>query len=157
MIAERIEALIARLEKGGRKTQEFFSALTPADWQKPVYLEPDLWTLRSLLAHFVSAEQSLLTLAQDIASGGEGSPVGFNFDAFNAEEQIRLKNESPEELLQAMAKARQSTNSWVTSLSEEQLDLAGNHPALGKISLETMLTSIYGHQLFHMRDLKDRS
>jgi hypothetical protein len=29
----------------------------------------------------------------------------------------------------------------------------GRHPALGQISVETMILAIYGHQLMHMRDL----
>jgi len=42
---------------------------------------------------------------------------------------------------------------WVRTLAEADLDRVGRHPALGMVSLETMLTAIYGHQLLHMRDL----
>ena len=152
MSSPRIEALLARLEKGSRKTGEIFGRLTPEQWQRVVYDEPTVWTMRDLLAHFVSAEASLLKLAQDIAAGGAGLPEDFDYDAFNAEEQARLRDQSPQELLRALNAARQETLNWARTLTDAQLDHVGMHPVLGEISLETMLVSMYGHQLFHMRD-----
>jgi len=104
----------------------------------------------------VSAEERLLELAKDVASGGEGAPVGFDYDAFNAEEQKRLKNKSPEELLRALDEARRATLEWVQNLEDGQLDRVGRHPALGEVSLEVMITAMYGHQLLHMRDVQSK-
>jgi len=56
-------------------------------------------------------------------------------------------------LLAGLDAARGRTLNWVRTLSEGQLDLLGRHPALGQVTLETMITAIYGHQLLHMRDL----
>ena len=152
MAEARIDALIARLEKGRSKTQEALAGLSPEQWQTVLYLEPP-WTVRDLLAHFVSSEERLLELAQDVAAGGAGAPEGFDFDAFNAEETARLAGQPAEVLLAALDAARGRTVDWTRTLSESQLDLPGRHPALGQITLETMITAIYGHQLLHMRDL----
>ena len=38
------------------------------------------------------------------------------------------------------------------SLQEDHLDRLGRHPALGLVTLETLITAMYGHVLFHMRD-----
>lgn len=154
MAETRIEALVARLERGRRKTREVLADLTAEQWRTSVYPDPR-WTVRDLLAHFVSAEERLLALAQDVAEGGAGAPEGFDFDAFNAEEQIRLVDQPPEMLLAALDAARQRTFDWVATLTESQLDRIGRHPALGQISLETMITAIYGHQLLHIRDLPE--
>lgn len=154
MSSPRLDDIIGRLEKGARKTNEIFSALTPEQWQSVVYAEPTVWTMRNLLAHFVSAEENLLKLAQDIAVGGAGAPENFDYDAFNAQEQERLREVPPPQLLDALNTARQATLAWVRTLDDAQLDRVGNHPALGEISLETLLISIYGHQLFHMRDVQ---
>jgi hypothetical protein len=148
----RLAEIIAKLDKGARKTNEILGALTPEQWQRVVYDEPTVWTVRDLLAHFVSAEASLLKLAQDIAAGGAGLPDDFDYDAFNAQEQARLRDQSPQELLRALNAARQETLNWARTLTDAQLDRVGMHPVLGEISLETMLVSIYGHQLFHMRE-----
>jgi hypothetical protein len=97
-----------------------------------------------------------LQIAQDVAAGGLGAPPGFDLDAFNAEEQRRLTDKSPEELLSALARVRQVTLGWVRTLEDSQLDRLGRHPALGEVTLEVMITAMYGHQLLHMRDLKSK-
>ena len=152
MAEPRIEALVARLEKGRSKTTETLAGLSPGQWQAVLYPDPP-WTVHDLLAHFVSAEERLLELAQDVAASGAGAPEGFDFDAFNAEETVRLAEASPEVLLAALDAARRRTLDWVRTLADSQLDLFGRHPALGQVTLETMITAIYGHQLLHMRDL----
>jgi uncharacterized damage-inducible protein DinB len=156
MASERVESLIAKLEKGGLKTQESLRCLNAEQWSRTLYDGPPAWNIRDLLAHLVSAEPRLLQIAQDVAAGGPGAPPGFDLDAFNAEERKRLKDSSPEELLSALAKTRQLTLDWVRTLEDSQLDRRGRHPALGEVTLEIMITAIYGHQLLHMRDLKSK-
>ncbi|HUW15002.1 MAG TPA: DinB family protein [Anaerolineae bacterium] len=153
MSRPRVDAVLGRLEKGIGKTLQFFAGLSSEQWQQVVYADPYLWTVRDLLAHFVSSEGALLELAQDVATGGEGAPEGFSYDSFNAREQERLRDCSAQDLLADLAAARQVTVEWVRTLAEADLDRVGRHPALGMVSLETMLTAIYGHQLLHMRDL----
>ena len=157
MPSPRLEELVGKLEKGGRKTNEIFGKLTPEQWQQVVYVDPPTWTWRDLLAHFVSAEGRLLELAQEVAVGGAGAPEDFDFDAFNADEQARLRDRSPQQLLTALNAARQTTLDWVRELNDEQLDREGRHPVLGDVSLETMLVAIYGHQLLHMRDAQSKT
>jgi hypothetical protein len=154
MPTERVQSLIAKLEKGVMKTEEILASLAAEQWSRILYDAPRAWTVRDLLAHLVSAEGRLLQIAQDVAAGGPGALPGFDLEAFNAEEQTRLADRSPEELLPALAKARQVTLEWVRTLEDSQLDRTGRHPALGEVTLETMITAIYGHQLLHMRDLK---
>jgi hypothetical protein len=154
MSIPRVEALLARLEKGKLKTLDILGRLGPEQWQQVVYPEPYPWTARDLLAHFVSSEPALLRMCQDVASGGTGTPEGFDFDAFNAEEQKRLAGQAPQDLLESLAYVRQETLEWLRSLDDDRLDLIGRHPALGEVSLETMILAIYGHQLLHMRDLQ---
>lgn len=152
MTHPRAEALAARLEKGRQKTFEIFNVLTPEHWQKPLYEEPT-WQVRSLLAHFVSAERQLLALAQDVAAGGPGAPPDLDINQFNAAEQRRLDGQSPSSLLDLLDQERRQTIKWIGTLDAIQLDRIGRHPVLGEVNVETMITAIYGHQLLHMRDL----
>lgn len=156
MTTARVESLLAKLEKGHRKTLEIFAALNPEQWAQIVYEDPHVWRVRELLAHFVSSEEALLKVAQDVAAGGPGAPAGFDYDAFNAQEQERLKDHSPRELLTALDRARQATLAWVGTLDDDALDRVGRHPALGQVTLETMILAIYGHQLMHMQDVRER-
>jgi hypothetical protein len=153
-MSKRAKGLVARLQKGARKTQAIFDSLTDEQWQMTLYEEPLIWTMRDLLAHFLSAEEGLLRMAQNVAAGGEGAPEDFDYDAFNASEQTRLAGTEPEKLLTDLAAARQTTIAWVEALDEDALDRKGHHPALGEITLEDMINAIYGHQLMHVRDLR---
>ncbi len=152
IMEQRTEALVARLEKGRSKTFEIFSSLTPEQWQVTVYPEP-VWLVRNLLVHFVSAEEQLLALARDVAGGGPGAPPDLDINRYNADEQERFKDFSPSALLDMLEKYRRQTIEWVKTLTPEQLDRVGRHPVLGDLNVEAMLLAIYGHQLFHMRDL----
>lgn len=156
MTSPRLDALLARLEKGRLKTAELFTEISPAQWSQLLYTDPCAWDARALLAHFLSSEVRLLQLAQDVARGGEGVGASFDLDSFNAEEQLRLEGKTPAEMLAALDAARKETIAWARTLTEAQLDLAGRHPALGVTSLENILLAIYGHQLMHARDLKAR-
>jgi len=152
-MTERRKQLRARLEKGIRKTAEVFDALDEAQWQTVLYHEPYPWTVRDLLAHFLSAEEGLLRIAQDIAGGGPGAPDDFDHDAFNAAEQERLGGIPRQQLQSDLEAARSRTVDWLAQVDEADLDRIGRHPALGEVSLETLVNAIYGHQLLHVRDL----
>lgn len=152
-MSERKQKLVERLQKGIDKTMAVFQSLEAQQWEILVYEEPSPWTVRDLLAHFLSAEEGLLRVAIDIAVGGNGAPPGFDYDAFNAAEQKRLTGAPVPQLLADLAIARQRTVEWLAGLREEDLDRVGYHPALGEINLEGFLTAIYGHQLMHVRDL----
>jgi hypothetical protein len=152
MTEPRADALAARLEKGRQKTFEIFNALTPEQWQETLYTDPT-WQVRHLLAHFVSAEDQLLALAQDVAAGGPGAPLDFDYNRFNAGEQSRLEGLSLPELRDMLDQARGRTIAWVRTLDASQLERIGHHPVLGQVNVETLILSIYGHQLLHIREL----
>jgi len=153
-MGKRAEELTARLRKGDRKTAEILGSLSDGQWKMVLYEGPPAWTVRDMLAHFLSAEEGLLRIAQDIAAGGPGAPEGFDYDAYNASEQERLAGIPPRQLLGDLAAARGATVQWVARLDEADLDRVGRHPALGEVTLETLINAIYGHQLMHMRDLQ---
>ena len=153
-MGERVDKLVARLRKGGRKTAEILDILSDDQWKMVLYEGPPVWAVRDLLAHFLWAEEGLLRIAQDIAAGGPGAPEGFDYDEYNATEQARLAGIPPDKLLTDLEAARQATVAWVAELDEADLDRVGHHPALGEVTLETFLTAFYGHQLMHMRDLQ---
>jgi hypothetical protein len=152
-MGQRVDDLVARLNKGARKTSEFFGALSKERWACVVYASPSPWTLRDLLAHFLSSEVGLLRIAQDIAAGGTGAPDGFDYNQFNADEQLRLTGVPAAELLSQLAEARSRTLAWLSGLADADLDKVGQHPALGQVNLETLVNAVYGHQLMHMRDV----
>lgn len=152
MTQPRIDGLVAKLEKGLQRTLDALKALTPEQWQQTIYTEPP-WRVQQILAHFVSAEKQLLILAQNTAGGGQGAPAGFDIDQYNAAEQKRLEDQSVQNLLDQLTQTRQQVIQWVRMLGPAELDKMGRHPALGEVSVETMITAMHGHHLMHIRDI----
>jgi hypothetical protein len=152
MTQPRSDALTNKLERGIQKTLETLNALTPEQWQQTIYTEPK-WQVRQILAHFVSAEKQLLILAQNTAGGGQGAPLGFDIDQYNAAEQKRLEGQSVQNLLEQLAQTRQQVIQWVQTLNPTELDQVGRHPALGEVTVEMMIAAMHGHHLLHLRDL----
>ena len=152
MISERAEELIDKLSKGLEKSQEVFHSLSADEWDNPFLYEPEPWSMKDLIAHFIYSEEHLLMIAKDVASGGEGASEDLDIDLYNRSELERMKDTSVEELIRALDEARGSTIEWVKELDDETMDLTGRHPALGIVNVETVIFSIYAHQLLHMRD-----
>ncbi len=153
MATLRIEELHRKLDRGKALVVRTFSKLQAGDWEKPASGSAGSWTLRELLAHFASAEATLLGLCKDVAGGGRGAPENFNYDEFNRNEQEAMRGQSPEELLRLFGRSRDSLLEWILGLSEDQLDRKGRHPALGEVTLEDMLSAVHGHVLLHLREL----
>ena len=65
-------ALAEKLKTEGEKFVEFFSHLIEKDWDTEVYTEGEMWTLRNVLAHFVTSERGLVKLFETIRQGGPG-------------------------------------------------------------------------------------
>lgn len=153
MKRKRIEKLIARLERGLNKSNEILDAIDYDGWQEPVDGETDGWTVMDLVVHFIVSEEHLLMIAKDIAAGGEGVSEDIDIDAFNEDQLARQPDRTPDELQALLGDVRETTIAWVTEQDDETLDRVGRHPTLGESSVETIIFSIYAHQLLHMREV----
>ncbi|NIS81023.1 MAG: hypothetical protein GTO14_12630 [Anaerolineales bacterium] len=152
----RVENLVKKLTRGISKSLEIFHSADPDLWDKPIYDDPEVWNLKDLAIHFIYSEEHLLSIAQDIASGGEGSPEGIDIDAFNNIEMEKQRHRSVDELLDILSDVRKASINWVRELDEHELNRMGRHPVLGTSSVETVINSIYAHQLLHMREIAPR-
>ncbi len=146
--------LAKRLRSEGKKMSAFFSNLDDAAWMSTVYTEGGEWTIRSVLAHFVTAEQSFLKLFLSIVEGGKGVSEDFDVDRFNAHQQEKTEDLSPSELLIAFQDVRAKMAEWVETLSEEDLQKEGRHPFLEETKVEEMIKLVYRHNQIHYRDMR---
>ena len=153
MTSNRIQEVLRKLDRNKSLVLRTFANVQPDGWDTAVHEKPGSWTLRELLAHFVSSERMLLKLSKDVAGGGRGAPPGFDYDAFNRKEQEAFRLHTPEELLKMFGEARDATLVWMGGLVEGALDRKGNHPTLGEVTLEDLLSAIHGHILLHIREL----
>ena len=153
-MSETPERLAERLASESQKTLEFFRALSPEQWDCVVYSQGPLWTVHHLLAHFVSAEQALNLLIEDVYAGGAGAPEDFDIDGFNAGEVAEMVRRTPQELLQEFELSRRACVALVREMQAEDLEKSGRHPFLGWVALEDMIKMLYRHHQIHLRDLR---
>lgn len=146
--------LAERLRAEGEKTLRFFQSLAPEQWETVVYTEGEPWTVRAVLAHFVTAEKGFLKLLPGIAAGGPGASEDFDIDRYNASQQEKSKHLTPPELLEQFREVRAAMVAWVDSLTSADLEKTGRHPFLGHTTLSEMIKMIYRHNQLHQRDLR---
>jgi len=153
MTKDRITKLIRKLERGIEKTIQFLESLEPHQWDEQVSAESDAWTVKQLMGHFVFSEDALRKIAQDIASGGPGVSEDYDIDAFNLEEMNSFPQLTIDQLLSLLVATRETTIDWVRTLDDSILEMTGGHPTMGPSNVETLIFSIYAHQLLHMREV----
>ena len=146
--------LAEKLKSEGEKFVAIFSSLNDEEWQKEVYTEGAIWTIRNVLSHFVTSERGLIKLFEQIRQGGAGSSEDFSIDRYNAAMQARTKEVAPQELLEQYKEVRANSIQWVSSLKESELEIEGRHPFLGQTAIREMIKMLYIHNLNHYRDIK---
>lgn len=149
-----ITELATKLTVEGEKFVEFFSNLKDEDWTREVYTEGEMWTLRNVLAHFVTSERGLVKLFESIRQGGAGSPDDFSIDRHNASQQAKTKDLTPAELLEQYKEIRAGSVAWISGMKDEELEIRGKHPFLGETVIREMIKMLYIHNQVHFRDVK---
>ena len=149
-----ITELAEKLKSEGDKITSIFNGLTDEQWNQDVYTEGTNWTIRNVLAHFVTSERGLLKLFEQIRHGGAGAADDFSIDRYNAAMQERTKAATPQELLDQFKDIRAQAIAWVSGLQESELEIRGRHPFLGQTVIREMIKMLYIHNLTHYRDMK---
>jgi hypothetical protein len=149
-----LNQLADKLKTEGEKFAALFAGLTDDQWQSEVYTEGETWTLRSVLAHFVTSERGLVKLFERIRQTGEGSSDDFSIDRYNAAQQQKTKDLPPQELLEQYKAVRADSVAWTLSISELDLEKQGRHPFIGMTSIREMIKMLYLHNQMHYRDMK---
>ncbi len=143
-----------RLKTEGEKTAAFFASLSDDQWQSTVYTEGATWTIRNVLAHYVTAERGFMKIFPSIRDGGPGAREDFDIDRYNASQQEKTRELTPQELLAQFQAVRAEMVAWVASLTEADLEKQGRHPFLGPTTLAEMIKMVYRHNQIHHRDLR---
>jgi hypothetical protein len=149
-----ITELAEKLKTEGERMAAFFSELTGDQWDAEVYTEGTTWSIRNVLAHYVTSERGLVRLFERIRTTGEGAADDFSIDRFNASQQEKTKDLAPAELLEQYKQVRAESVQWVNGLKDEELEIKGRHPFLGETIIREMIKMLYLHNQLHYRDVK---
>jgi hypothetical protein len=156
LMADRRAQLIANLEKNADHSVAFFQSLNPGALEMQVYQEGAGWTVKQVLAHFITIEQSMHWLFENILDGGPGSPENFDVERFNRTQPVKLDGLSFDELIHRFVSVRQETISIVKGMSEDDLDREGRHVFHGHGTLERFIRWAYEHARIHETDIRKK-
>jgi uncharacterized damage-inducible protein DinB len=148
--------LAVKLSSEGEKLAGFFGGLSPQQWSEEVYTEGSVWTIRNILSHLMTSERAFVKLFEQIRQGGTGVSEDFVIDRYNARQQEKTRDLTPEELLQEYRNQRAQMIEWVSRLDDGDLERTGRHPFLGITTLREMIKMIYIHNQTHYRDIRRR-
>jgi len=149
-----LNILAEKLRNEGEKFFTLFAGLTDDQWQLEVYTEDQTWTIRNVLSHFVTSERGLVRLFERIRISGEGASEDFSIDRYNAAQQEKTKDLTPQELLEQYKAIRSDSIAWILSLEESDLEKQGRHPFIGTTTLREMIKMLYMHNQLHYRDMR---
>lgn len=153
-MAREIDRILKRLQDDGAKTAAFFEGLSNPSWFMQVYTTGSNWSVRDVLAHFLSAEISFEELVTNVVAGGSGAPRDLDINEFNEREIPKLDHLNPPELLERYQIARQRTINLVQGLRGDDLRKIGFHPWFGEVQVAEMLKLVYRHNMIHFRDIR---
>ncbi len=153
-MTDAVQRLVERLREECQKTEAFFSALSPEELDYCLYSEGSQWTVRQVMAHFLSAESGHLQVIENIWQGGPGAPPGFDIEAYNEREVAALGALSADELLRLFVEKRQALIDLVSKMTPEDLRKSGRNPFLGEALLEDIIKLVYRHNQIHQRDVR---
>ena len=118
-----------------------------------VYDEEPGWTVKQVLAHFITIEKSMQWLFNNMLTGGPGSPEDFDVDRFNRTQPQKLDGLDLAALIHQYRTVRQDTIAIVREMSENDLDRKGRHPFHGQDTLERFIRWAYEHVRLHENDI----
>jgi hypothetical protein len=93
-------------------------------------------------------------LFESIRQGGTGAADDFSIDRYNTAQQEKTREFAPAELLEQYKEVRANSVTWVSSLKDEELEIAGRHPFLNETVIREMIKMLYIHNQLHYRDMK---
>ncbi|MCB0120203.1 MAG: DinB family protein [Anaerolineales bacterium] len=146
--------LAEKLKTEGERMSAFFAGIMDDQWDCEVYTEGTIWSIRNVLAHYVTSERGLIKLFERIRTSGEGVSEDFSIDRYNASQQEKTRDLAPAELLEQYKQVRAESVAWTAGLKDEELDIQGRHPFLGETVIREMVKMLYIHNQLHYRDVK---
>ncbi len=151
-----IEKLVLKLERSKSDIYAFFESIDEKNWDRIVYSteSSEPWQIHNIFSHLIISEESFLVLFNQMCAGREIIQNTINIDQFNAEHQKQFVSISKKELIGRFLDNRQNMIQFVMKISQKELSIMGDHPALGISKLEDMIKLIPIHDQMHMKDIK---
>jgi hypothetical protein len=112
------------------------------------------WSIRDNLAQLADAERAHRRFVQAVLKGRSTRLEGFDLDRWNEEHVARHAGQSTDEILDVLRAERQETLGFIVDLPHDAWDKAGDHPALGEVSVRQVIRIISVHERMHLKEIR---
>jgi uncharacterized protein (TIGR03083 family) len=153
-MTDRKKDIIEKLRKNEDEIVAFYRALTSDALNVRVYSDGARWTVKQVLAHFITIERSMQRLFRNILEGGPGASEDFDIERFNRSQPAKLDAQSLEDLIRSFRAVRKETAAMVADMAADDLDRTGRHPFHGQGQLERFIRWAYEHTQLHEADIR---
>lgn len=152
-MTDRKEAVVDKLNDTRRQFLAVTSALSPEQWNLPIYDEGSEWLVADILRHVADSERGMTALMVQIQAGGVGVPPDFDLDRWNKRAVGKLGDKTPEELLAGMAESREQLLGFIDTIQPDDWDKKGRHASLNIMSIEEVCNLIADHEASHASEI----
>jgi hypothetical protein len=133
---------------------ENFTLLASISEEKSCYrYAPNKWNVKQIVGHITDHERIMTYRALRFSRNDTTQLPGYDQNLFV--ENSRFDDLSLHQLLTDFKNVRAATNSFISSLSERQLDLKGFAWKYA-LTVEEFLKATIGHEIHHINIMKDR-
>jgi uncharacterized damage-inducible protein DinB len=140
------------MEATHQKFVAFVRGLDEAAVQQPAVT--NAWNPREITSHLVDAERAHRRFIEAAAAGNPPAKLeNFDLNAWNAGRIAKRAGQSLAELLAAYDQERAATVALLQGLPDDAWAKAGDHPALGHVTVEYVARMIGLHERAHLQEM----
>lgn len=115
------------------------------------------WSIKDTIAHLASAERGMTRLAQRFAAGENPKlPADYNNDVYNARQIEKRRALSFAQARAELDTAQTDLYALMESITLPQLEMRGEHPIWGFVTLKELLEIIVRHTSQHGKEISDQ-
>ena len=143
------------MEARNVESMAILSALTEADWSRPVYsAEAAGWLVRDVIAHLADSERGLVSQMQRLVAGGQTIPPDFDLNRWNRRSVEKRAGKTVTEHLAEIQDAFHQALALLETVTDSDLDKVGRHPRGDEPTLEVFFRHLANHRAGHAADIK---
>lgn len=113
---------------------------------------PRKWSILEVLGHLADTEIVYRYRMRMIVAEPGCQIVGYDQDAWA--KRLRYQEQDPALVMKEIEAVRGATVRWLRSLSETELDRAGEHDERGEESVRHIMKMVAGHDLLHRQQIE---
>ena len=147
-----LENILPKMEATHEKFKAFVLGLDAEAVQQPSAANP--WNPREITGHLVDAERAHRRFIEAVASGNPPAKLeNFDLNAWNAGRVAKRASQTLAELLAAYDEERAATIAVLQGLPDDAWAKEGDHPALGRVTVEYVARIIGLHERSHLHEM----